>query len=465
MTTRQQARLDVPPAQFLNLFAEFQAVSWDGWRKVLGRLTPGVREFYAIVGRGAGKSRIVSALAACFAAREYGLVPGENVYIGVFAPDRKQAGVTFRYIVGLMKSVPVLEALIVAEAKDSIELSNGVIIEVMTASTAAPRGRGYALVIVEEAAFLPADESANPDVELLRALRPALARVPGSLLAVISSPYARKGVLFSAWSKHHGNPDGDVVVVQASTQELNPAFNQQAIARAYDDDPIAAAAEYGAQFRSDVESLFSLDGVRACVVAGRRELPPLRKVHYRAFVDPSGGSADSFTLAIVHAKKGQLILDAIRERRPPFSPDAVVQEFAALLKSYRITKVTGDRYGGEWPRERFRAHGITYEPCSKSKSDLYLSLLPALNSGRVELLEHDKMVNQLAGLERRTARGGRDSVDHAPGSHDDVANAVAGALATAGESRQGPRIRLLFRPSDDLLNVGDWRTVPLDDDD
>jgi hypothetical protein len=34
----------------------------------------------------------------------------------------------------------------------------------------------------------------------------------------------------------------------------------------------------------------------------------------------------------------------------------------------------------------------------------------------------------MVGLERRTARGGRDSIDHAPGAHDDLANAVAGAL-------------------------------------
>ena len=40
-------------------------------------------------------------------------------------------------------------------------------------------------------------------------------------------------------------------------------------------------------------------------------------------------------------------------------------------------------------------------------------------------------MTQLTSLERRTARGGRDSIDHAPGAHDDIANAVAGALVTA----------------------------------
>jgi hypothetical protein len=61
-----------------------------------------------------------------------------------------------------------------------------------------------------------------------------------------------------------------------------------------------------------------------------------------AFVDPSGGSADSMTLAIGHKEGDVVVIDALRERKPPFSPDAVVDEFAALLKSYRITKVSGD---------------------------------------------------------------------------------------------------------------------------
>jgi hypothetical protein len=35
-------------------------------------------------------------------------------------------------------------------------------------------------------------------------------------------------------------------------------------------------------------------------------------------------------------------------------------EFAELLKSFRVNEVTGDRYAGEWPRERFSVHGIRY---------------------------------------------------------------------------------------------------------
>ena len=93
-------------------------------------------------------------------------------------------------------------------------------------------------------------------------------------------------------------------------------------------------------------------------------------------------------------------------------------EFADLLKSYGIRKVTGDRYGGEWPRERFRLAGISYELSTSAKSDLYREMLPLLNSGKIELLDHTRLVSQLCGLERRTARGGRDSSIIAPG-HDD----------------------------------------------
>ena len=137
------------------------------------------------------------------------------------------------------------------------------------------------------------------------------------------------------------------------------------------------------------------------------------------------------TLAIAHQEESRVVLDVLRERRPPFSPEDVVKEFSEQMKAYRISKVSGDRYGGDWPHDRFRTHGIRYEAVSKPKSDLYLELLPMINSGQVELLDHRRLFAQLCRLERRTARSGRDTIDHAPGAHDDLANAAAGALVIA----------------------------------
>ena len=168
---------------------------------------------------------------------------------------------------------------------------------------------------------------------------------------------------------------------------------------------------------------------------GCYELAPMPGVVYSAFVDPSGGSFDSFGLAIAHrTDDGHGVLDAVREIRPPFNPTNAVSELAQLLTSYSVTRVVGDRYAGAWPREAFRNHGIDYEPSERPKSDLYREALPLLNSRRVELLDHPRMIGQLCALERRTARGGRDSIDHPPGLHDDLANVAAGVLVqVAGE--------------------------------
>jgi hypothetical protein len=198
-------------------------------------------------------------------------------------------------------------------------------------------------------------------------------------------------------------------------------------------DAASAAAEYGAQFRSDIEGFVTREIVEACTAPGVRERPRISGVTHAAFVDPSGGSMDSMSLAVGHREDNTIVIDALRERRPPFSPEDVVAEFAALLKSYGVSRVTGDRYGGEWPPQRFQVHGIKYEPAAAAKSDLYRDLLPLLNSRQVDLLDNARLLAQLVGLERRTARGGRDSIDHAPGSHDDVANSVAGVASLLGK--------------------------------
>jgi len=302
--------------------------------------------------------------------------------------------------------------------------------------------RGYTIVaaLCDEIAFWPTDDAAEPDYEVLNALRPGMATIPNAMLLCASSPYARRGALWDAYRRHfplggecvvsHSpSKPNRVLVWKAATRVMNPTVSQHIIDAATERDPVSAAAEYGAEFRCDVESFVARAAVEECVALGITERAPLSDTVYAAFVDPSGGNAESMTLAIGHQQDGVAILDAIRERRPPFSPDDVVREFSAIMKTYRITAVQGDRYGGEWPRDRFKAHGITYEMAAKPKSDLYRDLLPAINSRMVDLLDDARLIAQLAGLERRTARGGRDSIDHAPGTHDDLANATAGLVA------------------------------------
>ena len=106
------------------------------------------------------------------------------------------------------------------------------------------------------------------------------------------------------------------------------------------------------------------------------------------------------------------------------------------------------------PRQQFRKLGISYEPAAKPKSDLYRDLLPAINSRRIDLLDHPRLVNQLVSLERRTARGGRDSIDHAPGAHDDIANVVAGVSAMFAKQSSYNMLAWFDDEPSDLLRQG-----------
>jgi hypothetical protein len=45
-------------------------------------------------------------------------------------------------------------------------------------------------------------------------------------------------------------------------------------------------------------------------------------------------NADSFTGAVAHCDGNRLVLDALYERRPPFSPKDTVTELAAWLGCY-----------------------------------------------------------------------------------------------------------------------------------
>jgi hypothetical protein len=374
-------------------------------------------------------------LAAFVDWRDY-LAPGEVATCHVLAANRKQARVVFRYIRSLFNDHHVLSRLVAREAEDTLELTNKVVIEVQTANYRVVRGYSICAVIADELAFWLSDEdAANPAAEIIDGLRPAMATMPNTMLMVATSPYSRKGPVWDAWRKHYKQEHDPVLIWQAPTRTMNPSVPQSTIDAAYERDPANAEAEYGAIFRTDIAAFVDREVVMAAVPLGCHELPPLGDNIYAAFVDPSGGSLDSFGLAIAHrTDDGHGVLDCIREIRPPFSPDGAVAELAQCLKSYGIDQVTGDRYGGEWPREAFRNHGVDYEPSERAKSDLYREFLPIVNSGRATLLDHPRMIGQLCALERRTARGGRDSIDHPPGLHDDLANVAAGVLVqVAGE--------------------------------
>ena len=193
-------------------------------------------------------------------------------------------------------------------------------------------------MLADEVAFWRSDEtSLNPDVEILRALRPGLASIPGAMLLMASSPYAKRGELYNAYRRHFGKDDGRVLVWKASTQEMNPSIDKAVIEEAYESDPESARAEYGGEFRDDLADFVSRETVDAVTMWDRSELPPEPGVTYSAFVDPSGGVSNSLTLAVGHLGRNAVcVLDSLLECRPPFDPEQAVAQCATLLRRYGV---------------------------------------------------------------------------------------------------------------------------------
>lgn len=61
--------------------------------------------------------------------------------------------------------------------------------------------RGYTVVaaLLDEIAFWRGEDAANPNHEVVSAVKPAMATVPGAMLLCASSPRMRKGALWDAY--------------------------------------------------------------------------------------------------------------------------------------------------------------------------------------------------------------------------------------------------------------------------
>jgi hypothetical protein len=439
----------------------FQGPSWETQRAILAaafalpmtedqaatfqRLAGGrepperrVSELIVIAGRRSGKTQTAAAVAVylgTIGAELDGtlarLSRGERGVIALLAVDRQQAKVAMQYVRAFVEESPIFSRLVERINTESVDLANGISIEVHTNSYRAVRGRTLIAAIFDETAFWRSEYSANPDLEVYRAAIPALATT-GGLLFIISSPYSKRGLVYQKRRRHYGQP-GPVLVIQGTTRDFNPTIDQAIIDQALQDDPEAAKSEWLGEFRSDIASFLQREAVEPCVRPGPLEIPFNRQHRYVAFVDPAGGGQDEFTLAIGHLEGQTTVTDVLRGRRGV--PAEIVAEYATLLRSYGLAEVTGDHYGGSWPADEFQKRGIRYRTADKPKSDLYVDLLPRINSQRIELPPDEKLIGQLINLERRTGRSGKDSIDHGPGQNDDRSNVIAGLASLAAKPR------------------------------
>lgn len=409
---------------------------FDVFQEHTGRsrvLPGGYPEIVFISGRQCGKTRFLDAILSFESLRAKRKPGHPPVYCTLVAQDLR--GVTrnsFSYISEAFDAIPSLKRSVVSRKAESLELENGCIVACYPCRPQALRGIRSAVVCLDELAFFRTSEGFPTDVEMLRAVRPSLATTGGKLF-VASSPYGQFGALSSLHRQHFGQDDSPTLVVQATAAQMNPTLPEDYLKRMELEDPEAYRSEVLGEFRSGLSMLLDPELVHQCVPSDRpRELPPNPSVKHFAFVDPSGGRADAFGLAIGHREDKRTIVDVARRWPAPFNPQSVVAEMAPLLHEYRINQITSDRYGGAWVTDAFESVGIRVAPSTKSASELHLGLVPAVNSQRLELPNEPTLLRELCGLERRTSRSGVDRVDHRPGAHDDLAVCVSGLIGGVG---------------------------------
>jgi hypothetical protein len=391
-----------------------------------------VRELWAIVGRRAGKSRMAAALAtfiACFVPHQ--LARGEVGYVLVLAASRDQARVVFDYCRAFLEASPVLRQEIDTATASEIRLKSGVVIGIHANSFRSVRGRTLLACIFDEVSMWRDETSATPDLEVYRAVLPALMTTKGMLIG-ISTPYRKVGLLHQKWRDHFGEAKEEVLVVAGTSQRFNPTLDRSLIDAAIADDPEGARSEWEATFRSDLATFLDDQTIEAAIDRGRPlELPPNAKHRYYAFTDVSGGRRDAYTFAIAHREGELTVVDLVRGTRPPFDPFEVTKDYVALARDYRITQVTGDKYSAEWVVRAFKDAGLSYKSSERSKSEIYLESLPLFTRAGISIPDHAPALRELRLLERQTHKGGRDSVDHPRNGSDDYANALCGCAVTA----------------------------------
>ena len=397
--------------------------------------TQRVKELWTVVGRRSGKTRVAAALAVYVASIEqYKLAAGQVGYVLLLAASRDQASVAFQYVLGFLKSSPLLCQQIVGETASEVRLKGGIVISVHAGSHRTVRGKTLLAVIGDETSFWRDETSSMPDLEVYRAVMPALAASHGMWVG-ISTGYRKQGLLYQKWRDNFGQSNNDILVIQGASRQFNSTLDQTIIDRARMDDPEASVAEWEGGFRADISAFLDDETIEKVVDYSRPlEIPPRSGIQYCCFVDPSGGRHDAFTLSIGHCEgsgSGSFyVCDVLRGRYPPFDPASVVEEYASVLRDYKVHSVTGDNYSASWCESAFVKAGIKYVRSDMNKSQLYIEALPIFMRQALSIPNHPKLIRELRLLERRTSRLGKDVVDHGKRGSDDFANSVAGLLRT-----------------------------------
>jgi len=413
---------------------------------------PGIeyRESAIIAGRRSGKSDKIASNICLYEAmfRHHRISAGERAIVLLLAQNVRQAGVVNGYIRGKLERSPILQQHVLAMRSHEVDLDNGVTIAVYPSSFRSIRGLSVIACVCDEIGYWWTEtEYSNPDVEVIRAVRPAMATFPHAKLILVSSPYAKSGVLWDAWQSRHDDPD--TLVWHAPTALMNPTVRAAFLEKERARDPEVFAREYLAEFTDAVSSFLPSDAIEACTIRGRNEVAQAPHAFRYVCALDAAYVNDTFAMAVAHHDRTRdvVVIDHVAgwkgSKQSPVRLTDVLPQLKAIAARYGIGAVTADQYGVEPLRHALKSIGLEINErtfTAGSKADMFSNLKSLVVERRIELLDHAESLRELRGLEVELMPGGQTRVGHAhrASAHDDFATAIALAAFETRQDR-GPR--------------------------
>lgn len=410
-------------------------------------------EAWFVMGRRSGKTDalagVIVAYEATMGGHESHVRAGQPAICFQIAQDLRMAKYALHLIKATLDTSPAMLSQVKDVVADRIDLKNGLTIVCIPPTLKSARGYANPVAVLDEVGVWYQDsDSANPDYEIYRAVKPAQAQFPNRKLVGISSPWNKAGLLFRYYEAgtngeraklaEQARFEGCLVAHAPTAASGNPTVSRSFLAVEATRDPRAFEREYLAQFQDSISGFLNTTLLSAAVTSGITQRLPEPNAYYVAAMDPAFRH-DAFAFTIVHVdpKRG-IVQDVIIRELPtpgmPVDPAHMIRRVAALCKQYRVVVVYTDQYQLESLRYIAMQAGISLEGCDftgGSKAEIYGSLQSLVNQQRIKLLDDAEQLKELKSLEKRLLPGGGTQISAPLGMHDDLATVVALASAKA----------------------------------
>ena len=311
-------------------------------------------------------------------------------------------------------------------------------VDAATAKTA--RGGATIFGILDECAFMHQDPKYVDSLsKVLAALQPSLKQFGDEGMLILSSTPASKIGPFYERVAEPEKLGKKHLMIQGESWVFNNILTLQQWEDAYREDPYEFPTEYQARFQDSRSQFFRAETVEACVDPGVIQVDPVfhGDIAYVAALDAAfKGDRFAYSVCSVQRDGDNTKITQVdaqtwerKNRKDEVDLKEVGQYISNSVKKYQLDIVYADQYGFIPLREIFKdRHNITLEEfafSNSSKKLIYKNLQTLMDQQRVTILDDKELVQELVTLELEVTEGGQIKIMHAPGKHDDRADALA----------------------------------------